>query len=992
MEYNKRDYAALLIRCMSLWERVTAKTEHITYLPMPKKLIGILLLMVSYTYASGTCVFPSLGSGTSCNDPLPLCSNVSSTLPDQSIFDTFPSLCATGSLENPVWYQFIACEPTVTIEIIPGTCSLAGIGGTGIQGTINEDCNAASSLDCNDNPNTDPFILTSSSFIVGNTYFLVLDGFGTSICDYDINIIQGISTLEVGPGNGVNEITASGFETCNEEGDEFSFCVNDCFATSDDCVLPTLLNSNLFCYEWTFDPPIVNITSSNPNLSCITVEFLQEGTTTVSVERFINPVLEACSTGACVDPNPIDVTVNFLDTLINPKTIICPGDQVDICGNPVGIDGVYECLDDVNCVLTIDTIEFAIPDLQDLGVMFLCPSECFTFQGVDYCDRDVFVVTDTADCGISYQFSLEDGFINIQEPTYPILDCSGTCPFVNMAVTTTYEEQLSYCFIDPDGLKISVDVFTEVCIPGEYSFTVFHPSFPNTCLETINFTIEMDDIPPAFDLQAGVLTCSEKEADLNFIEIDDIVDFEWSGPGIQDATSINAFATLPGMYYFEGVGSNGCIGIDSIEVMEDLIPADIDIDFDNLTCDVAMTTLTIITDDIEIDSVIWTGIGDFISRELQPGIVDTGTYIANIFASNGCDYTEIIKILGSFEAPEFDISQADFWVCDTESINLSSIINFGDDVTYRWFTEDGEILSDETESEITVGSIATYFLEVRDGLNGCTDVDTFSVMTDPNIPSDVEIIVTQPSCFGIDDGMIEILGVSGGTEPFTFMLNGFATTEFVITDLEPGTYDFTLIDNNECTLERTYELVYPDELLAELDGPETAIYNEFITITTIYNDTLIDVDVINWFNSAGEFLGIGDELSYQFQMTETFTMEMVDVNGCSITRTITIRSDEDFDYYVPNIFSPDNNGVNDFFRIYSQNAPGEIQSFNIYDRWGNRVYQLNGTVSLPNDDDTWGWDGRANGRNVATGVYVFHAVVETLGVQKELKGSITLVR
>ena len=116
------------------------------------------------------------------------------------------------------------------------------------------------------------------------------------------------------------------------------------------------------------------------------------------------------------------------------------------------------------------------------------------------------------------------------------------------------------------------------------------------------------------------------------------------------------------------------------------------------------------------------------------------------------------------------------------------------------------------------------------------------------------------------------------------------------------------------------------------------------------------------------------------------------MNGCSITRTITIRSDEDFDYYVPNIFSPDNNGVNDFFRIYSQNAPGEIQSFNIYDRWGNRVYQLNGTVSLPNDDDTWGWDGRANGRNVATGVYVFHAVVETLGVQKELKGSITLVR
>lgn len=993
MNYNKNNYAALFNRLMSSLLPMTSKTEHITYSFMPQKLVCFLLLLFTFSIANGqVCQFNPIGTGQTCEEPIPLCNNVSGELPPQFHISDFPNLCATGSIENPVWYEFIACESMVSIEIIPGNCSEEGIGGTGIQGSINEGCEASSSLDCNDNPNQSSFTLTITA-VVGETYFLVLDGFGTSICEYDINILQGISDVELNTINGDNEISVSGIETCNEPNDIITFNVTECLATGNDCTIPTLLNSDLICYKWTFTPDIVDIVSDS-TLSSIEVIFLEENVdVTVSVERCINPILASCSTGDCDDPDPIVVSVNFLETVINPKTIICPGEQVDICGAPIGIDGVYECLDEINCILTIDTVEFATPDEQDLGIMFLCPDDCFELEGVEYCDRQQYEIVSEVDCGISFIFEIEDAFITIQEPNqYPILDCSDDCGFVSMIVTTNYIEELEFIFTDPNGSVISNDNFTEVCIPGEYTFEAFSPSASATCIELINFTIDIDDMVPEVELNGEVLTCMEREAALSFETMDDVLSFEWSGPAVENPTNFDAFATLPGWYYLEFQSENGCTGIDSIEITEVLEPADIDIDFDNLTCDVAMTTLMIITDDIEVDSVIWTGLGDFISRELEPIIIDTGTYTANIFASNGCDYSEIIKVLGFYDEPTFDIAQDDFWFCDSESVLLTSSIITGDNVSYQWFTETGEIISDETGTEVTVGSIGTYFLQVTDGENGCVNIDTFTVQTDPGIPSEIDIVVTNPSCFGMEDGMIEIENIEGGADPFTFMMGDVITSEFVITDLAPDTYEFTLIDGNGCELNKTIEIVSPAELTAELEGPEKAIFNETVVLNSVYVDSLVDVDIINWYNSAGEFLGTGDEYSHLFLMTETFTMELIDVNGCSVIRTITIRLDEDFDYYLPTIFTPDDNGLNDTFRFFSQNAPGEVQSFEIYDRWGNKVYELGERVELPGNNLSWGWDGRVNGNNAIAGVYVYYAVVETLGVTKELKGSVTLVR
>jgi gliding motility-associated-like protein len=63
---------------------------------------------------------------------------------------------------------------------------------------------------------------------------------------------------------------------------------------------------------------------------------------------------------------------------------------------------------------------------------------------------------------------------------------------------------------------------------------------------------------------------------------------------------------------------------------------------------------------------------------------------------------------------------------------------------------------------------------------------------------------------------------------------------------------------------------------------------------------------------------------------------------------------------VPNIFSPNEDGKNDFLTIHTLG----IKDFyiRIFDRWGNEMFQSN--------DVSQSWDGRFNGRSVDPGVYM----------------------
>lgn len=121
-----------------------------------------------------------------------------------------------------------------------------------------------------------------------------------------------------------------------------------------------------------------------------------------------------------------------------------------------------------------------------------------------------------------------------------------------------------------------------------------------------------------------------------------------------------------------------------------------------------------------------------------------------------------------------------------------------------------------------------------------------------------------------------------------------------------------------------------------------------------------------------------------------YSVTLLDENGCEIVIRILMKVFLDDQVFVPNVFSPNGDNINDVFKLMGENKLINIRSFVIYDRWGNLIYSEPKTT-LANHK---GWDGSAlNGDKMNPGVYIFSIEIENQGNQfRKIFGDITLMR
>lgn len=121
-----------------------------------------------------------------------------------------------------------------------------------------------------------------------------------------------------------------------------------------------------------------------------------------------------------------------------------------------------------------------------------------------------------------------------------------------------------------------------------------------------------------------------------------------------------------------------------------------------------------------------------------------------------------------------------------------------------------------------------------------------------------------------------------------------------------------------------------------------------------------------------------------------YTVSYQDSLGCPAWRVLLLTLIPDAVVYVPNAFSPDGDGINDRFTLYGNTFARRIQRLNIYDRWGNFLWQ---GEDFPLSDVRYGWDGSARGRLLDPGVFVYVAEVEMEDDSvRHFKGDVTLIR
>ena len=173
------------------------------------------------------------------------------------------------------------------------------------------------------------------------------------------------------------------------------------------------------------------------------------------------------------------------------------------------------------------------------------------------------------------------------------------------------------------------------------------------------------------------------------------------------------------------------------------------------------------------------------------------------------------------------------------------------------------------------------------------------------------------------------------------------------------------------------------QYLAATATPDTIGYGD----TTQLNATYAQASSLYWnADSTISSTHIDSPLAYP-RVPTTYTVNVTDSNGCKLKKDVTVyiryTPCASSNLYVPNAFSPNNDGVND--KLYVRGNYIMSLYFTVYDRWGQKMFETR--------DQNIGWDGTYKGKKLDPAVFGWYAEGTCEQGQKFFKkGNVTLLR
>lgn len=339
-------------------------------------------------------------------------------------------------------------------------------------------------------------------------------------------------------------------------------------------------------------------------------------------------------------------------------------------------------------------------------------------------------------------------------------------------------------------------------------------------------------------------------------------------------------------------------------------------------------------------------------------VSNAGTY--TVIATTACGTDTASAVITVLQAPTLSIQGPQMQdLCAGSTLNLTAT-STTQPITWS---------NNQTGSTITVNTGGTYTASVQ---NQCGTAQ-----------QSIEVVVIQKPTAQINPNgnttfckgqSVELTGTGMGT----YLWNTGSSSPTI---LAANQGNYTLIVTNECGSDTA-------QLMVTVNGP-TANFNfdgQTTTPTTInYVNTSTHGTNYQWNLAFGEtsnaenpsqFFNTGGDFPITLLVTDNF--------GCQDSITKTLLISEPFNFYFPNVFTPNGDSINDQYKII---ATG-ITSFRmtIFNRWGEIVYDA--------FDIYEAWDGKNKAGQIASsGVYVVIVeYVTTDGVEGRKEGHVTLLR
>lgn len=357
--------------------------------------------------------------------------------------------------------------------------------------------------------------------------------------------------------------------------------------------------------------------------------------------------------------------------------------------------------------------------------------------------------------------------------------------------------------------------------------------------------------------------------------------------------------------------------------------------------------------------------------------LSAGNYTITFTDANGCTAT-MDTVINEPTPLTINFSAFDaicFGACDGYGVVIPS----GGTSPYGYSWSSGGTAANE--NNLCAGN---YNLTITDN-NGCT-IDTLNFPINEPVALTVDnLIVNDEVCPGECNGSIDISAIGA----VQYSIDGGSTflPSSSFPNLCTGSYNIVIEDASGCQGTDNATVSSPPVVNADFTyGPQpTTIHDPLIWFT----NTSENGATYSWdFGDGSTATSIDAVHEYDSENPGSYIvcLSVSDVNGCTDNQCATVYIDDIFSIYVPNAFTPNGDGINDYFLpILNAEDPTEYE-LRIFNRWGEQIFAV--------ENPSLGWDGSYKGQLVEEGVYVWKVFAKDLYTKEEHEyiGHVAVVR
>ena len=544
---------------------------------------------------------------------------------------------------------------------------------------------------------------------------------------------------------------------------------------------------------------------------------------------------------------------------------------------------------------------------------------------------------------------------------------------VNAPVTPTFNQVAPICIGDAFTLPTtSTNGYTGSWAPAinntvttEYTFT---PD-GGQCATTTTMTVVISD-GPSLTISGNDISCfGANDGDAEVVATGDgPFNYSWSPAG---GTSANASNLVANSYTVTVTDNNGCSNTANITIDG---PAE-------LTLTTSSTASSCTVNDGSASVVALGGTPGYTyswssggTSDVESGI-GAGIYTITVTDANGCAAQENVTV-GSVNGPTLTLLSSENISCFGGNDGSAAVEATGGTpgYSYSWSPSGGAAAS------ATGLGAGTYTATVTDDA-GCSA----SVQVEITEPDALLISgnATDANC-GLNDGTITV-NASGGSGSYTYTWTPNVGNTAAVSGLTGGSYSVVVEDANGCSASTSFNVGVSGSIPIDVIPDFTTIdAGDNVDLEVIIGGGITGAN-ITWSPSTGLSCTNCPNPNASPSETTTYYVTVTAADGCFASDSVTVYVNIPCnDLFVPNIFSPNNDGNNDFLCIYG----GCIESleFAIYSRWGQKVFE----TTDPNEC----WDGTYKDKPINSETFVYKMVIKLAGESEQIleSGNINLVR